>query len=249
MLIQQTQNKLRELKLKGMADAYERQLSQVSVQELSFDERFSFLVDSETSARENRKLNRLLKSARFRYQAFYEDIDFRPTRELDKGLFASLSSCEWVRRRQNVLLIGATGTGKSWLGCALGTQACRNGMTVLFRTAGALFEEIAIARVDGSLPKLRSQLVKANVLVIDDLGLAPIDLGIGHVLLEIIDQRADTGSLVITSQYPTERWHGFFNDPTLADAILDRIVHASHKIQLRGESMRKVKARKKVKDE
>lgn len=249
MLIQQTQGKLRELKLKGMSDAYEQQLSQVSTHTLSFDERFSLLVDSEASARENRKLNRLLKSARFRYQAFYEDIDFRPTRELDKGLFASLASCEWVRRRQNILLIGATGTGKSWLGCALGTQVCRNGMTALFRTAGALFEEIAIAQVDGSLPKLRSQLVKASVLVIDDLGLAPINLGIGHVLLEIIDQRSDIGSLVITSQYPAERWHGFFNDPTLADAILDRIVHASHKVQLSGESMRKVKALKKAKEE
>lgn len=249
MLIQQTQGKLRELKLKGMADAYEQQLAQVSTHTLSFDDRFSLLVDSEASARENRKLNRLLKSARFRYQAFYEDIDFRPTRELDKGLFASLASCEWVRRRQNILLIGATGTGKSWLGCALGTQACRNGMTVLFRTAGTLFEEIAIAQVDGSLPKLRSQLVKASVLVIDDLGLAPINLGIGHVLLEIIDQRSDIGSLVITSQYPTERWHGFFNDPTLADAILDRIVHASYKVQLSGESMRKVKALRKAKVE
>jgi DNA replication protein DnaC len=249
MLIQQTQGKLRELKLKGMAEAYEQQLAQVSTHTLSFDDRFSLLVDSEASARENRKLNRLLKSARFRYQAFYEDIDFRPTRELDKGLFASLASCEWVRRRQNILLIGATGTGKSWLGCALGTQACRNGMTALFRTAGALFEEIAIAQVDGSLPKLRSQLVKASVLVIDDLGLAPINLGIGHVLLEIIDQRSDIGSLVITSQYPAERWHGFFNDPTLADAILDRIVHASHKIQLHGESMRKVKTLKKAKVE
>jgi DNA replication protein DnaC len=240
MLSQQTQNKLQQLKLSGMAKAYRDQLDQPRMQELSFDDRFGLMVDRELSDRESRKLSRLLKQAKLRYAAYLEDLDYRSTRGLDKQVIAGLAGCSWIHKQHNVLITGASGTGKSWLACALGSQACRQGYSAIYKSATQLYEELQIAIGDGSLPKYRAALSKVHLLILDDFGLAPVEPAIGYTLLDLVDQRMQTGSLIITSQFPTEHWHSMFSDATLADAILDRIVHRSHRIGLKGESLRRL---------
>ncbi|MDQ5887981.1 MAG: hypothetical protein QG667_1272 [Pseudomonadota bacterium] len=240
MLTQQTISQLRLLKLNAMADAYHLQLAQPATQSLSFDERLGLLVDQEMTERENRKLKRILRSAQLREHALLENIDFAPARGLDKTQIATLAGYEWARRQQNILITGATGTGKSWLASAFGMQGCRLGMSVLYRSATHLFQEIEVATGDGSLQKLKQSLIKPTVLIIDDFGLSPMSLAIGYILLDVIDARLQTGSLIITSQFPPGLWHERFPDPTLADAILDRIVHRSYRIVLKGPSLRKL---------
>jgi DNA replication protein DnaC len=240
MLINQTKNKLAELGLNGMLRAFENQLKTPESKKLSFEERFGMIVDTELSDRGSRRINRLKKSARLRYSdAALEDIDYRPTRKLDQSLIMSLADCSWVNRNQNVIVTGATGTGKSWFACGLGTQACRNNYSVQYITATQLFENLAMARIENTLPKIRRALIKTQVLIIDDLGIGGIDPELGPILLDIIDQQSLHGALIITSQYPTSKWYDLFTDPTIADAILDRIIHQSHNIVLKGESMRK----------
>lgn len=243
MLNQQTQSKLQQLQLSGMAKAYRDQLEQPRMQELPFDDRLGLMVDRELSERENRKLSRLLKQAKLRYAAHLEDVDYRSSRGLDKQVIAGLAGCAWISQQQNLLLTGATGTGKSWLACAFGSQACRQGYSVIYKSASKLYEELQIAIGDGSLPKYRTALSKVHLLILDDFGLAPVEPTVGYTLLDIVDQRMQTGSLIITSQFPTEHWHSMFNDATLAEAILDRIVHRSHRIGLKGESLRKQAAK------
>lgn len=248
-MIQQTLTKMRSLKLAGMAQSYASQLDQPTRHELPFDDRLGMLIDSELTARENRRLKRLIKSAGLIEAAAIEDLDTRAVRGLDKALIAALSTCDWVRRQQNLILIGATGLGKSWLASAFGMQACRLGMAVVYRRTVDLYAELATAIADGSLPKTKAQLIKAAVLIIDDLGLGEVSPAVGHALLDVIDRRLRTGSLILTSQFPIDHWHNFFPDPTLADAILDRIVHQAHRIELKGESLRKVYAKKRFESE
>lgn len=244
MLNQQTQTKLQQLQLLGMAKAYNEQLEQPSMHALSFDDRFGLMVDRELNERGNRKLSRLLKQAKLRYAAHLEDVDYRSSRGLDKTMIANLAGSVWIAQQQNVLLTGATGTGKSWLACAFGSQACRQGYSVAYKNASKLYEELQIALGDGSLPKYRAALSRTDLLILDDFGLAPVNRVVGCILLDIVDQRMQTGSLIITSQFPTEHWHSLFVDATLAEAILDRIVHRSHRIELKGESLRKQKTKK-----
>jgi len=245
-MIQHTISKLKTLKLQGMAEALQANLGQPAFRGLSFDEQIGILVDSEVSARDSRRWNRLLKLARLRYpSACLEDLEFRESRGLDKGLFAVLATCDWVRQPRHVILTGATGTGKSWVACALGVQACRLGMPVIYRSSSQIAEEIGTAAADGSLPQLKGRLIKASVLIIDDLGVMPFDSVVARTLLDVVDERdrLRTGALVITSQYPIDRWPAFLGDPTIADAMLDRMVHASYNIHLKGDSMRKRKAK------
>lgn len=241
--VQQTINRLRELRLSSMAEAYDMQLQQPKLYQLGFDERLSLLVEHEASARESKKLNRLVRAAGFPEPSALEDVDYGASRGLDKSQVASLAGCEWVRQKLNLVIIGATGVGKTWLASAFGTQACRLGMPVVFYRASDLYGDIALAMHDGSLPKVKAELIKPSLLILDDFGLGDISPAAAQVLLDVIDRRMRSGSLLITSQYPTEQWHGLFPDPTIADAILDRVVHQSHRLTLKGESMRKLKAK------
>jgi DNA replication protein DnaC len=241
MLHNQTLEKLRSLKHFGMAEALEAQYNQPDLQTLSFEERIGLIVDYEINHRESCRLKRLLKNAKFKSPACLEDIEYGARRGLDKALFASLGSCDWIRKRQNLIFTGSAGVGKTWLACAFGHQACRLGLSVHYRRAPRLLEDLRIARSDGSIAKLRAQLAKTELLILDDWGMAPVD-GMGlHDLLEIVDDRIHNGSLIITSQLPVSSWHDYIGEPTIADAILDRILHNAHKISLQGESLRKMK--------
>ena len=244
--LHQTIARLRELKLSGMVEALERQMNSPSQQQLSFEDRLGILVEHETAERENRKLKRLIRSASFPETACLEDLDYRASRNLDKAFVASLSSCEWIGRKQNLIVLGATGVGKTWLACAFGTQACRLKMATRFYRASDLFNEIAVATLDGSLPKLKANLSKPQLLVLDDFGIGSMNTQSAHVLLDVVDRRMRTGSLLITSQYPTDQWHSIFPDPTIADAVLDRVIHQGHRIHLKGDSMRKLQGRKRM---
>ena len=242
-----TAQNLMTLGLHGMAVAYERQLETPALLKEPFDTRLGLMVDAENSERESRKVGRLLKAARLREnEATMDSIEFKASRGIDRNTVMTLGECEWLARRQNVIITGATGTGKTWLACALGNQACRLGRATLYRTATKLFEEISLSYADHTMPKLRRQLIRAELLIIDDLGIGGIDAQLGPFLLDVIDQQSQNGSLLITIQYPKEKWYDLFSDPTIADAILDRIVHKSHVIELKGESMRRVKSRKRA---
>ncbi|MDR7299510.1 DNA replication protein DnaC [Pelomonas aquatica] len=241
---QQTLARMRELHLGAMAEAYEHQLQQPRLHEMSFEDRLALLVEHEASQRHDRKLKRLFRAAALPDAAALEDLDPRAQRGTDRAQIASLGSCDWIRRQQNLIIHGATGVGKTWLACALAGQACRLDIPVLFYRASELCSTIRDRAHEGALPKLKLALAKPSLLVLDDLGLGEIDTLAGQFLLELVDRRQRTGSLLITSQYPTEKWHAFFPDPTVADAVLDRIVHKAHRITLKGESMRKVLAKK-----
>lgn len=240
-----TQNRMHDLGLAGMARALELQLQQADVQKLSFEERLGRLLDAEYSTRNTNRIERQLKLAKLRYgQASIEDINYLPGRKLDRSVIMSLSDCGWIERRQNLIITGATGTGKSWLACAFAVQACRLGKTAFYTTSTQLFESLSMAHADKTLPRLRKQLIRKELLVIDDLGLGGIDPALGPTLLEIVDLQANHGSLLLTSQFPTDNWYTQFGDPTVADAILDRIVHRAHHIKLQGDSLRKIKGKK-----
>lgn len=240
MLNQQTLQKLDALGLRGMSHAYATQLDQPAVQGLTFDERLGLLVDAETTSRDTRRIERLLKAARFRHNnASLEDVSYKPSRKLERSQIMSLADCAWIHKRQSLIITGATGAGKSWLGCALGRQACRNGLSVYYTTATQLFEDMRRAIAEGTILRLRRSLVKLDLLIIDDLGIGGIDVHLGPNLLEIIDQQSAVGALMITSQFPHTDWFDLFNDTTVADAVLDRIVHRAHFIKLEGDSMRK----------
>jgi len=240
MLIQQTLQTLHALRLPGMAIAFEEQQANAAVASLSFDDRFGLLVDREQTWRENRRLTRLLREAKLKSsQACVEDIRYGGGRKLDKSLIAHLSSCQWIAQHQNLVLTGATGCGKTWLACAFGNAACRQGLSVAYVRTPRLFEELRIAHGDGSFGKRLSALAKTDLLILDDWGLAPLNQAERNDLLEVIDDRVGARATLITSQLPTEHWHAYLNDPTLADAILDRVLHAAHKLALTGESLRK----------
>lgn len=246
---QQTMSQLRQLRLTSMATAYELQLEQPKLHQLPFDHRFGMLVEHEVSQRETRKLKRILTAASLPEPAALEDLDYRASRGLDKAQIATLATCEWVRRHQNLVLLGATGVGKTWLAAAFGAQVCRLRLTVLFYRMSELCSTLSEATLDGSLGKVKRSLIKPNVLILDDFGLGEISAHHAQSLLDIIDRRMRSGSLLITSQYPTDQWHGFFPDETIADAILDRVVHQAHRLTLKGESMRKIRAKKQMEEQ
>jgi DNA replication protein DnaC len=239
MLIEQSMTKLYEMKLNAMAEALKEQLEQPNISELSFEERFSLLVDREYTPRDNRRMTRLLQNAKLRVQACIEDIDFKAPRGLDRSVILRLAQGDWIRHAQNILITGPTGVGKTYLACALAHRACRSGFPALYVRLPSLFQQLALARADGSYPKLMTKLSKAKVLVVDDWGIAPMSAAERRDLFEVIEDRHGISSTVVAAQLPVKLWHEHIRDPTLADAILDRLVHTAHKIKLKGESMRK----------
>jgi DNA replication protein DnaC len=240
MLNQQTLHKLYVMRLSGMADAFRQQLEQPDLASLSFEERFGMLVDRQWSWKEERALARRLRNSRLKSTASVEDIDYQTPRGLDRALIRSLAAeSEWVKQHQNIFLIGATGVGKSWLAAALAHKACRDGYTVYYARAAQLFRDLALAHADGSFSRLLRRLEQTDVLVIDDFCMAPLAESERRNLLEICDDRYQTRSTILTSQVPVANWHAQIGDPTVADSILDRLVHAAQRIELKGESMRK----------
>ena len=240
MLLHPTLDKLRTLKLEGMAAALEDQNALPDCASLSFEERLGLLVDRESTLRQNKALRLRLARARLRQHACLEDIDFRGARGLDKSQLLALSSYDWIRRHENCILTGATGTGKSYLACALGQKACREGFEVLYRRVPRLFEELALARSDGSYLRTICRLGRCSLLVLDDWGVAPFTTEQRRDMLEILDERYGRHSTLVAGQVPVGQWHEVIADPTLADAILDRLVHNAHKIEIKGDSMRKL---------
>lgn len=239
MLNEHTINQLRSLRLDGMVRAIEDQASSAAASGLGFEERLTLLVQREVDWRDDRRVARLLKAARLKVSsACVEDINWRASRALDKSLVTALAGGDWLRHGQSLLITGATGCGKTWLACALGTQAARSGFSVLYTRAARLFDELQVAHGDGSFARRLAQLAKLDLLVIDDFAISPIGAAERNDLLEVLDDRVGTRSTLITSQLPVKAWHTYLDDPTLADAILDRVVHSSHKIELKGRSLR-----------
>ena len=243
MLHHPTLDKLQQLRLTGMHKALREQLALPGIEDLSFEERLGLLVDRELTEREDRRLQTRLRQARLRQNACLEDIDYRAPRGLDKALITQLASGQWIHERLNVILLGPTGVGKTWIGCALAHHACRQGYTVRYLRLPRLFEELRLAHADGRFPKLMSTLAKTDLLVLDDWGLTTLDTEARRDLLELLDDRHGQRSTLVTSQLPLAHWHEIIGDPTLADAILDRLVHNAYRITLKGESMRKRKAK------
>ena len=240
MLNEHTLDQLRGLRLDGMVHALADQATSASAGELAFDDRLAMLVQREIDWRDAKRLTRLLKAAKLKLaSACLEDIDWRASRGLDRGLVTALAGGDWLRHGHNVLITGATGVGKTWLACALAQQAARSGFTVLYMRAPRLLEELRVAHGDGSFGRRLAQLARIDLLAIDDFAIAPVTALERNDLLELLDDRVGTRATLITSQLPVTSWHEWLNDPTLADAILDRIVHTAHKIALKGESMRK----------
>jgi DNA replication protein DnaC len=240
MLRHPTLDKLHELKLTGMAKALEDQLQASGpYAEMSFEERLGLLVDREDIERTDRRLKHRLRRAKLRQEASIEDLDFRHPRGLDKRLLRSLIGCGWIAEHRNLLITGPTGTGKTYIACALAHKACREGYKALYTRCSTLLRELELARADGSYGKRLNRIAKTDVLVLDDWGLVPIGEAQRRDLYEILEDRTGLRSTVVTSQYPVESWHELLGEPTLADAILDRLVHGAHRIALSGESLRK----------
>jgi len=242
MLTHPTREKLRALKLYGMAKSLEEQTSSKDYEELAFEERLGLLIDREFTEQENRRLASRLKRAKLRQQASMEDIDYRQKRGLDKELMKSLGRCKWLTERLNILLTGPCGAGKSFIACALGHKACLEGYKVLYFRASRLFENLALAKGDGRYQRLMNSIAKQDLVIIDDWGLSVLTDRERSDMLEILEDRHGRRSTIITSQLPLEHWHEAIGNPTLADAILDRVIHNAYKIQLKGGSMRKIKA-------
>jgi len=242
MLNHPTLNKLIAMNLTGMATAFDEQRHNASCDAMPFEERLGLMVDRELTVRTNRQLTQRLKAAKLRQTAVAEDVDFRQSRGLDRALFQSLLQGEWLRRHDNCLITGPSGVGKSYLACALAHQACRAGFKVAYARVPRLFPELAIAKADGSFRKRLMSLARVDLLLLDDWGMALLPPDQIRDLLEILDDRYDRKSTLVISQVPTSAWHQMLGDPTLADAILDRLVHNAHRLELTGESMRKIKA-------
>ena len=236
---QQTLEKLNWMKVCTMAQEYNRQLKNPEIQSLPFDDRFSLLVDSEWISRQNKRLANLVKKAGMKYNCAIEEFAFTPERFVNKQTIMQLSSCTWISDNLNVLITGATGSGKTFLGCALGNAACRNGFKVLFKRVPRLLTDIAIAKGDGSYNRLMRELKNIKLLILDDWGLNVFDHTEGRDLLEVVEDRTQVNSTVILSQLSTEDWHSLFADPIVGDAVLDRLIHGSYLVKLDSkESMR-----------
>jgi DNA replication protein DnaC len=240
MLNEPTIEKLRSMRLLAMTEAWLAQQRSTEVSALDFDERFGLLVDAEYMQRENRSLTRRLSEAKLRHgNACIEDFDAPASRGLDKAIVRKLATSRWIDEHLNVVITGATGVGKTYLACALGQQACRKGHRVLYRRASRLIDELTLARADGSLTRLLARLARVDLLILDDWGLTPLRDQDRRDLLEVVEDRDGTRSTLIASQIPVDSWHDYLGDPTVADAIADRLLHSAHRLTLTGPSRRK----------
>ena len=240
MLAHPTHERLIALGLAGMAKAFEEQRPSPDLAALSFEERVGILADREAAERDTKRMTARLKFAALRQNACVEDIDLRTPRGIDRALLARLVAGDWIDRHQNCSITGPTGVGKSWIACALGHKACRDGRAVLYQRVPRLFEALALARGDGRHARLLKTLARVDLLILDDWGLSVLTQSQRIDLLEILEDRNGRGSTIVTSQVPVEQWHEVIGDPTLADAILDRLVHNAHRLTMTGESMRKI---------
>jgi len=239
MLLHPTLEKLTTMRFTGMAAALDEQMQMDGPLDMAFEERLGILLDREQAVRETRRMKTRLRKAKLRQQGSVEDIDFRHPRGLDKSLVVRLADCQWIRKHNNLIITGPTGVGKSYLACAFAEKVCRAGFRALYLRTTKLFEDLSLAKGDGRYLKLLISYAKTDLLVLDDYGLLELNQEQRHDLLEILEDRHGLKSTLVTSQLPVEHWHEQIGDPTLADAILDRLVHSAHKIQLKGESMRK----------
>jgi DNA replication protein DnaC len=239
MLNQQTIEKLHTLKLIGMAEAFQDQLSQPDIGRLSCEERFGLIVDRQWIWKEDCRMQRYLKQAKLKLNACVEDIDYKTPRGIDQSVMMRLISCDWIRQHQNIIITGPTGAGKTFLACALANKACREGYRTFYIRSPKLYYELAVSRGDGSYGQLINKLARTQILIIDDLGLAPMTDSERRDLLEVIEDRHGSASTIVTSHLPIENWHEHIGDPTIADAILDRLIHNAHKIKMKGGSMRR----------
>ncbi len=239
MLLHPTLDNMRALKLFAMLHALEAQMGMKDIEEMDFMDRLGLLVDAELIARENKRLQSRLKNAKLRLSACIEDLDIKAARGLDRNVITALATSDWLKRHQNVIVTGATGSGKTYVACALAQKACRDGYTVFYQRAPRLFEDLAMAKADGRYHKIVDTLAKKDLVVIDDFALAPLTDEQRRDLLEIVEERYDRRSTLIASQVPTKHWHEIIGDPTIADAILDRLIHNAHELTLKGETRRK----------
>jgi DNA replication protein DnaC len=241
MLTEQTLDKMNAMKLSGMADALKQQLGAGDIARLSFEDRLGLLIDGEWTAREQRKLTKRLHSAKLRYAASLEDVDFKHPRGLDRQQVLSLGSCSFVEHRHNLLISGPTGIGKSYLACAFVERACRRGYNAAYLRLPRLLQQLAVARGDGSYTRILERLARLDLLAIDDWLLAPLRDSERRDLVEVVEDRSERASTLIASQLPAKDWHASIGDPNLADAICDRLLHNAHRIELKGASMRRSK--------
>ncbi len=243
MLTHPTLDQLRKLRLDGMAKAFTQQLRTDGIEQMSFTDRMALLLDQEATHRAHKRLASRLRRAKLRHRnACIEDLDFRAGRGLDRSRIMDLASCEWIRRHRNLLITGPTGAGKTYVACALAQKACRDDFSVLYTRLPRLLEDLRIAHGDGRYPKLLASLVRIDLLVLDDWGLAPPSEADRRELLEILEDRHELKSTLVVSQLPRDQWHDLLGHPVLADAILDRLVHNAHHLDMKGESMRKLRA-------
>jgi DNA replication protein DnaC len=242
MLNEPTIEKLRALRLDGLLEAWQEQQSDATIGALAFDERLGMLVDAEWLRRENKRLTRALKEAKLKLdRACIEDIEYPARRQLDRATVRQLAQCRWVAEHQQILISGATGTGKTYLACALANQACRKGYRALYRRTSRLFQELTLAHADGTFPRLLGRIARLDVLVLDDFLLTPLHGTDSHDLLEILDDRYGMRSTIVTSQLPPTHWHEVVGDPSIADSICDRLLSNAHKIAIHGPSRRPTK--------
>lgn len=242
MLTEPTLDKLKDLTLHGMANAFVEQQKKNDLHDLAFEDRFGLIVDAEWILRHNKRLDRRLREAKLRFpNACVEDVETSTARGLDKSTLQRLASCAWIEEHMAVLVTGATGTGKSYFACALAQQACRKGYRALYRRASRFYDELHLARADGTYPKVLGRLARMDVLIIDDFGLGNLREADRQALLDVLEDRYGNRSTIITSQLPPSAWHDYIGEPTLADSICDRVVHAAHRVTLKGPSRRKPK--------
>jgi len=243
-MTQETLEKIKKLRLLGMARAYETSLENDKILKLSADELIKMLVEAEWDDRLNRNIERRMRNAKFRYQSSIESIDYDADRNLDRNQIMRFAECNYIQKHENIIITGSTGIGKSYLATALGYQACTLGYKVYYANMGKLFSRLKMGKADGSYIREISKIERQDLLILDDFGLLPIDNQNRSALMEIVEDRHKKASMIITSQLPVNCWHEVIGEKTIADAILDRIVHDAHRIELKGESLRKTKVNK-----